>query len=174
MGATSVFQGNLGEKKVDVRVETLGSGRFSVTVDGKSCEVDAVFADDGGLSFIIGNASYEARFTDDNETTLVALRGAVVPVHLVDERSLAASAAGAGKVGGDQNITAPMPGKIVKILTKVGETVPAGHGLIVMEAMKMENELKALHPGVVARIAATEGSSVEKGALLMVLSPPPQ
>jgi biotin carboxyl carrier protein len=75
--------------------------------------------------------------------------------------------------GGSGSIAAPMPGRIVKVLVGVGDTVSAGQGLLVVEAMKMENELRAPRPGIVADLRVAEGQSVEAGALLVMLDPEP-
>jgi len=66
-------------------------------------------------------------------------------------------------------VVAPMPGLIVRVNVSPGDTVAAGQGLVVVEAMKMENELKAPADGVVARVSVEAGAAVEKGAVLVVL-----
>ena len=76
-----------------------------------------------------------------------------------------------GQAGsGPQRILAPMPGKIVRVLAKPGDAVRARQAVVVIEAMKMENELRAGRDGVVAEMHATEGQSVEAGALLVVIA----
>jgi len=70
---------------------------------------------------------------------------------------------------GPQRIMAPMPGKVVRVLVKAGEAVQARQPLIVVEAMKMENELRAAHPGTVTQVAVGEGTKVEGGTLLIVI-----
>ena len=76
---------------------------------------------------------------------------------------------GAAAAEGPQRVTSPMPGKIVKVLVKPGDKVDARQGLVVVEAMKMENELRARAAGTVTEVRVTEGSSVEAGAILVVL-----
>ena len=92
-------------------------------------------------------------------------------VEALDERSRAIRVlSGAGKeASGPAPLMAPMPGMIVRIAVTVGDTVQAGQGLIVMEAMKMENELRAATAGTVKAIRASVGTAVEKGALLLEL-----
>ena len=92
-------------------------------------------------------------------------------VEALDERTRAIRAlSGAGReTTGPAPLMAPMPGMIVRIAVAVGDTVQAGQGLIVMEAMKMENELRAASAGTVKAILAREGTAVEKGALLLEL-----
>jgi biotin carboxyl carrier protein len=72
---------------------------------------------------------------------------------------------------GDERLVAPMPGRVVRILVKPGDAVVARQGLVVVEAMKMENELGATRPGRVKDVAVTEGASVEAGRLLVVVEP---
>jgi acetyl/propionyl-CoA carboxylase alpha subunit len=89
----------------------------------------------------------------------------------LDERTRAIrdlSAASAGPAG-PAPLRAPMPGLIVRVNVKVGDTVQAGQGLVVMEAMKMENELRATAGGIVTSVDVTPGTAVEKGALLVAL-----
>ena len=91
--------------------------------------------------------------------------------HMTGVISSAADDLVLGKVAhaGPLRLTAPMPGKIVKVLVGLGESVEAGRGILVMEAMKMENELKAARAGTVQEIRVKEGQAVETGALLLVI-----
>jgi pyruvate carboxylase subunit B len=92
-------------------------------------------------------------------------------VEALDERTRAIrdlSAANAAPTG-PAPIIAPMPGMIVRVNVRVGDRVEAGQGIVVMEAMKMENELRATAAGTVRSVNATSGTAVEKGALLVEL-----
>jgi biotin carboxyl carrier protein len=96
--------------------------------------------------------------------------GHPVEVEALDERSRAIREMGGdAAVEGTKTVTAPMPGLIVRIHVEVGQAVEAGQGLIVVEAMKMENEMKAPVAGTVARIDVSPGQVVEKGAVLVIL-----
>ncbi len=99
--------------------------------------------------------------------------GEVVEVEVVDERTRhIRRLVGAGKgpaAGG--TVKAPMPGLVVRVLVEPGQVVAAGAGLVVLEAMKMENELKAPGAGVVASVAAQPGQAVEKGQVLVTIRP---
>jgi biotin carboxyl carrier protein len=101
----------------------------------------------------------------------VLVDGQVHALELLDERKLRMRRAG-GKFSleGPQRIDAPMPGKIVRVLVKQGEAVAEGQGLVVVEAMKMENELKSPKAGTVAELHAVEGAAVESGAKLLVVA----
>ncbi len=96
------------------------------------------------------------------------IAGHAVPIALANRRRRARAGLGAGN--GDQRIVAPMPGKVVKVLVAVGDTVEPRQGVAVVEAMKMENELTAARAGTVTEVAVTEGTSVEAGRLLVVIS----
>ena len=92
-------------------------------------------------------------------------------LEILDERRLRMRRAG-GKFSleGPQRIDAPMPGKVVRVLVKIGDQVEEGQGLIVVEAMKMENELKSPKAGTVVELSAQEGAAVESGAKLAVVA----
>lgn len=98
-------------------------------------------------------------------------RGDRFDVEALDERTRhIRSLVGAGKShAGGGVLKAPMPGMVVRLLVEPGQAVAAGQGIVVLEAMKMENELKAAGPGVVERIEVTVGQAVEKGAVLVVV-----
>ena len=91
-----------------------------------------------------------------------------VPVALANRRRRARAILGAGN--GDQRIVAPMPGKVVKLLVAVGDAVEPRQGIVVVEAMKMENELTVTRAGTVTEVTVSEGTSVEAGRLLVVVS----
>ena len=93
-------------------------------------------------------------------------------VEALDERTrtIRDLTAASGAAAGPAPLVAPMPGLVVRVLVEPGDEVRPGQGLVVMEAMKMENELRAASGGRVARVLATPGTAVEKGALLVELS----
>ena len=89
-------------------------------------------------------------------------------VEIVDPRAVRRRGA-SGTVEGRQTLTAAMPGKVVRVLVSEGDTVEAGQGIVVVEAMKMQNEVKSPKAGTVVKIAASEGSTVNAGELLAVV-----
>lgn len=98
------------------------------------------------------------------------LHGVRFHVEALDERTRAVRSLSAAAVhAGPEVVRAPMPGLIVRVLVAAGDTVQAGDGLVVMEAMKMENELRAKGPGRVRTVSASPGTAVEKGAVLIEL-----
>ncbi len=100
----------------------------------------------------------------------LAIRGHHLNLSVVDERTRAIrEMTGSADESAEKTLTAPMPGLVVRIEVEVGDRVAAGQGVVIVEAMKMENELKAPADGVVASVAVASGQTVEKGALLLIL-----
>ena len=114
---------------------------------------------------IVSTAAVTLGSSGDGEAVVA---GHAVPVALENRRRRARAVLGAGN--GDQRVVAPMPGKVVKVLVAIGDPVEARQGLVVVEAMKMENELTVSRAGTVAKIEVTEGTLVEAGRLLIVVS----
>lgn len=150
---------------VDVREEHDGS--YTLTLDGQPLRVDARDAGRGLLSLIIDGRSHAAAVERHAEGYAVVLGHQSFDVCFQEATHGVPAATKA--VSGPAKLKAPMPGKIVRLLTAVGADVSAGQGLIVMEAMKMENELKAPRAGRVKELPVQEGQTVESGALLAVL-----
>ena len=124
-------------------------------------------------SLLVDGRSYAitARAGEKRGRWEVAVGGERFSVEAVDERTRAIRemTGGEGADLADKTVVAPMPGLVVKIEVEVGQAVRAGQGVVVVEAMKMENELKAPADGVVAKILVQERQTVDKGATLIVL-----
>ncbi len=153
-----------------IEVIELESGRYRVTWRGKAHEVDAYALKHGAVSLIVDNQSYGVEFEESEDKVAVLVRGQTVQIDIADERKLRMRAAsGKFSVEGKQTITAPMPGKVVRVLVKPGDEVQENQGLVVVEAMKMENELKSPKAGKVTEVVVTEGQAVEGNAKLLVV-----
>ena len=151
--------------RVDVRGK---DGRYTVTIDGKPLEVDLF---DGGRDFVsllIAGRSHEAGLERHASGFTVVLADDVVAVDLA-EAARGEGPAHKRLASGPARVMAPMPGRVLRVQVSPGDDVPAGQGLVVVEAMKMENELKAPRAGRVLEVAVREGQAVETGALLVVL-----
>ena len=151
--------------RVDVRGK---DGRYVVTIDGKPLEVDLF---DGGRDFVsllIAGRSHEAGLEKHPSGFTVVLTDDVVAVDLA-EAARGEGPAHKRLASGPARVMAPMPGRVLRVQVSAGDLVPAGQGLVVVEAMKMENELKAPRAGRVLEVAVHEGQAVETGALLVVL-----
>jgi biotin carboxyl carrier protein len=150
-------------------VEVAGSGpRYTVTLEGRAFEVDWSDGGSGLATLVIEGESVEAGALARDGGYSVLVKGHMVDVTLRDAAAPGTPAARAG-AGGPTRITAPMPGRLVKVLVQEGDSVGEGQGLVVMEAMKMENELRAPRAGRVKELPARERQAVETGALLVVL-----
>ena len=156
------------KEAIPVEIEPLEGNRYAVTIEGKRHEVDALDLDHGAVSMIVDDASYSVELDERGDYVAVQVKDHVSVIDVADERRFKLRAGVAQfSVEGKQTVTAPMPGKVVKVLVKVHEEVKEGQGLIVVEAMKMENELKSPKAGKVTKIFATEGSTVEINAKLV-------
>jgi biotin carboxyl carrier protein len=160
-----------GQKEaVPVDIEHLGGTQYRLTLHDKTYTVDALTLDHGAVSMLVNSTSYPVEFEENGDEVNVLVRGQVSRVDVADERRLRLRAGSAGfAVEGKQVINAPMPGKVVKVLVKQGDEVKEGQGLVVVEAMKMENELKSPKAGKVVELLAKEGTTVENNAKLVVV-----
>jgi biotin carboxyl carrier protein len=154
------------------RVEVADEGAMArVTVDGTAHTVDVRAPGPGLYSLLLDGRSVEAEVLEEEGALLVLVGGEAYRVELQDEararRGVGQARGVAGR--GPQQVTAPMPGKVVKLLVAVGDAVAAGQGVIVVEAMKMENELRAAAAGTVQSIPVEEGKTVNGGEVLVVI-----
>ena len=149
-----------------VEIERQGKS-YVVRVDGQPHAVD-VARTGSSWSLLIGTRSYEIAFVQrPGGETVVYVDG---PPVMTRRAGLIRSTGGAPDARvGPQPIVAPMPGRILKVLVKTGDAVAARQGLVVVEAMKMENELRSPKAGTVAEVRVTEGMSVEANAVLVVV-----
>jgi biotin carboxyl carrier protein len=168
-----VYEVEVGGRTRQVQVVRAGAG-FAATVDGHTVHVDAARIDAHTLSLILDSVwpgSYEVSITRgaSGGSLTVCVGSTPIAVTLNGRRRWRRKEDGSAPGSGPQRITAPMPGKIVRVLVQEGDAVRARQGLVVVEAMKMENELRAARDGTVAEIHAREGMSVDAGALLIVI-----
>ncbi|HTK29378.1 MAG TPA: biotin/lipoyl-containing protein [Vicinamibacterales bacterium] len=163
----------VGGRPRTVTVARSGDG-FTVTIDGTAWPVRAALVDPRTISLLVDDhgltISREVTIAASGADGALTVRVGSMPVAVtLDGRRRWGRADAAGAGGGPQRIAAPMPGKIVRVLAAPGDAVRSRQPLVVIEAMKMENELRAPGDGVVAEMHAREGASVEAGALLVVL-----
>ncbi len=141
-------------------------------VDGEPVPADIRTLSPGVLSILLtlpGGTTRSFRcIADDRDDPAALIDGHRVPYSIADPRSLRAVSASATQ-SGPRPLKSPMPGRIVRVLVGAGETVEAGQGCVVIEAMKMQNELKAPKAGIVARLSATVGETVVAGATLLII-----
>ena len=122
----------------------------------------------GVYSILRAGRSYQVRVAKHRDAWQVEVDGHSAAVALRDPRAITRRGS-AGSGSGRQSIAAPMPGKIVRVLVAVGEHVEAGQGLVVVEAMKMQNEMKAPRAGAIVDVKAAAGATVTAGDILIVI-----
>ena len=148
-----------------------GTRRLCVTIDGRPVEADAVEVAAGTYSILLGSQAFEVRVRPGLEGLVVQTAGEEFSVAVADPRDWSGKRGHGGLAAeGRQLVTAPMPGKVVRVLVQAGDAVEAGQGLLVVEAMKMQNELRAPKSGRVEKLLVAEGQAVNTGDTLAVVA----
>jgi biotin carboxyl carrier protein len=150
--------------RLDVRAH---HGEYTVDIDGRKLAVE-VKEEGPFLTLLLDGQSHEVGIARRGAAYDVVLAGDLIEVEIHAVTRLAPSGAGRAPTG-PARVTSPMPGKVARVLVTHGQTVEAGAGLVVVEAMKMENEIRAPRSGTVIELPAREGLAVESGALLAVV-----
>ncbi|MGB8474653.1 MAG: biotin/lipoyl-containing protein [Candidatus Acidiferrum sp.] len=155
-----------GKKLRTVELER-DADRWKITLDGRPAEADAVEIAPHTLSLLLEGQSYEVRITQSPDGLLTLQTGLQeFTAEVADPRAWRGRRHGAVEAEGRQQIVAPMPGKVVRLLVKAGDKVEAGQGLLVVEAMKMQNEIRSPKTGTVERLLVKEGQPVNAGEAL--------
>jgi len=167
------FDVELGGRIRRVAIEPAAGTRFRVTIDGELHLVDAVRVGAFGLSLLVdgdgGSGSHAEVVPGGPGESQVWLDGRLATASVDGRRARRGPAGASGRTDGVQSIVAPMPGRVVRILVGSGDEVAARQPLVVVEAMKMENELRSPRAGRVTEVAVSEGASVEAGRVLIVV-----
>jgi biotin carboxyl carrier protein len=157
-------------ESVPVDIEDLGDGRYVLRVLSRTHTVDARILEHGAVSLLVDGKSYDVELDESGDEVQVLVGFELLTVDVADERAVRLRAGAAGfSVSGKVLVTAPMPGKVVRVLVTPGAQVTEGQGVVVVEAMKMENELKSPKAGTVIEVFAKEGSAVEANAKLLTV-----
>jgi biotin carboxyl carrier protein len=152
-----------GEREEKVRVHRVDGG-YEVTVGDRTYRVDAASPRPGLRSLRIDGAQHEVAVRRQGEAYWVGTSQGSGSVEVTDPLTHLAAQTRGGKGGrGRQRVAAYMPGRVVTLLAEEGQPVTAGQGILVLEAMKMENEIRAEHDGTVTRIYVQPGQAVETG-----------
>jgi biotin carboxyl carrier protein len=147
------------------------AGAWTATLDGTGVDADVAELEPGVFSVIVDGESHEVRVTPQTDGRLTLQCGNYeVAAEVVDPRAWRGRRHGGVEAEGRQHITAPMPGKVVRVLVRAGDWVEANQGLVVVEAMKMQNEVRSPKTGRVERLLAKEGQAVNAGEVLVVVS----
>ena len=168
------FEIELNGRSRSVSIDRAGDDRFRVTVDGATSLVNARRSGEFGVSIIFPADACESTCVQlapgrRHGELLAYLGGRSVTVTVNGRRLGRGAADGGAAAHGEQMIVAPMPGRVVRVLVAQGDQVEARQPVAVVEAMKMENELRSPKAGRVKDVAVTAGSSVEAGRVLVVI-----
>ena len=164
------FIAKLGDQSYTVEIEESGRSVYRVSVDGNEFLVDGKKTGRTNFSLIVDNRSFEIEVDNTDDEYRVLVDGRNYRIHLVDERRVRVGAAQSGlQLQGRQMVSVPMPGKIIAVLVAIGDAVEMGQGLVIVEAMKMENEVRSPISGEVREIKVKPGDTVEGGALLVIV-----
>jgi len=164
------FVATLGERNYTVEIEEVDKSIYRVSVDGNEFMVDGKKTGHTNFSLIVDNRSFEIEVDHKGDEYRVLVDGRSYRVNLMDERRVRASGGPAGgALAGRQTVSVPMPGKVIAILVSEGDTVEKGQGLVIVEAMKMENEVRSPIAGEVKEIKVKQGDTVEGGAALLII-----
>lgn len=156
------------QRKLSVQLESAEGGEYRLRIGSDVTTVRVARSEAGSYSLIDENGRQRSVDIDGTlpDLKLVIDGSDAVSVAVADAQSLQASDSASSAVG---EVRAAMPGKVVKVVCKVGDVVKAGQPLLVIEAMKMENELRAMRGGIVKSVLAAAGQRVDQNAPLIIL-----
>lgn len=157
-----------------VSIERVPAGRYRVTLDGVPHELDAARVGVYGLSLLLDGERGSSREVQvspgpSRGELLLTLSGRTIAATVNGRRTGRAGVDTAAGAHGEQAVTAPMPGRVIRILVEPGDAVAVRQGVVVVEAMKMENELRSPKDGRVKEVSVAAGTSVEAGRVLVVI-----
>jgi len=161
-----IFDVAINGRDYRVQLERQEGGTWFCQVNGDQIAVDSAQISTGVLSLLISGESYEVVM---NSPQQIAIKGDRYSVEVRDPRSWRSRRGRAGTEAGPKKVVAPMPGKVVRVIAQPGTEVEHGAGVIVIEAMKMQNELKSPKKGRVAKVLAAEGTPVNAGDILAII-----
>ncbi len=144
-------------------------GENTAIIDGQELEVHARILRPGVLSLIVDGRACRIVLEEGADESAVHLSGHRIPFRIDDPQSLKSRRSHAAGVDGPRTIKASMPGRVVRLLAQEGDAVEAHQGIVVIEAMKMQNELKAPKAGRVAELRVTAGDTVASGDVLAII-----
>ena len=168
-----IYEVTEGKEIFRIELHEVGENLYDLTIDGTTVRVDAVKSGPTIYSVIEHAKQFEAMVDERGEHGFdVTVRGRLFHLGAEDERTRLLLGSVSTAPSGPQKVEAEMPGKIVKVEAAVGDAVSEGQGIVIIEAMKMENEITSPIDGLVTEVAVAEGDTVEAGTTLFVVEPP--
>ncbi|MBZ5567781.1 MAG: acetyl-CoA carboxylase biotin carboxyl carrier protein subunit [Acidobacteriia bacterium] len=163
-----VYEISIDGKPHKLELEREGN-RWTCHLDGETIRADAVLPKHDVVSIIIAGTHYEVKRERTATDVHYWVKNSRFAVEVRDPRSLRSRKAAAASGEGPQKLLAPMPGKVVRVILAAGSEVEAGQAVLVVEAMKMQNELKSPKKGTVKQVMVAEGASVTAGEVLAIV-----
>ena len=164
------FIAKLGDQNYTVEIEEIGKSLYRVSVDGNEILVDGKKTGRSNYSLIINHRSFEVDVDITETEYRVLVDGRNYHIDLVDERRMRVGGFQSGiQLQGRQNISVPMAGKVIAVLVNEGDQIEKGQGLVIVEAMKMENEVRSPIQAEVKEVKVKAGQAVVSGELLLVV-----
>jgi len=164
------FIAKVGERSHTVEIEEIDKSLYRVSVDGSEFLVDGKKTGLSSYSLIVDNRSFEVDVDISEDEYRVLVDGRSYRIHLVDERRMRLGGLQSRiQLQGRQEVSVPMPGKVIAVLIANGDRVEKGQGLVIVEAMKMENEIRSPIAGEVKEVRVKAGEALDVGAVLAVV-----
>ncbi len=170
MKYTAILKG----KEREIEINRLDETRYKICVDGEEHQVDANQCASDWISLLINDRSYNISFSADGDELQLNFWNRYYHIEVLDERKMRMRSIQSHlDLSGPEIIKTSMPGKVVKLLVKEGQQVEAGSGIIIIEAMKMENEIQCINAGIIKSIQVKPGMAVESDVALVEIEPLP-
>jgi len=163
------YVATLDGREHELQIEELSSGSFVVRIGHEEVQIELRKVGPTSFSLLANDRSFDLDVSRDGDQLIVASRGALNRVTLMDRTRRAALAAASRQLSGRAELKAMMPGRVVNVLVAPGDEVTTDQAVLVVEAMKMENELKSPKNGRVSQVNVEVGRTVEKGEVLLVV-----
>ena len=164
------YKATLGDQTYTISVHELDEHQYKIVIDAEEHLIDGRQLTGHMYSLIVENKSFTVDVAEKDDEYTVAYEGKSFQVGVLDERKARRGGAGASLSGaGEKEVCSMMPGKVIELLVHEGDAVEKGQGVIIIEAMKMENEIRAAVAGTVKTVLVEAGQTVESGELLVEL-----
>jgi biotin carboxyl carrier protein len=161
------YEAEIDGRRVSVELDQR-DGRTVAVIDKRSYDAEVLNPEEGVYLIFVGDLVYEARvWPTESNSFSVELRGQVFSAKIFDRKRARAIAEHSDE--GQQQLTSPMPGKVVRVLLKPGDEVAAGQGVVIVEAMKMQNEIKSPKAGRLIEVRVVEGAAVNATQVLAIV-----
>jgi len=161
------YEAEINGRAVTVELEER-DGHVTARIGERLYEIEVAHPEDGAYLLFIGNEVYETSvWAEESERLHINLRGRSFQAKIIDRKQRRGAAD--HSLEGQQQLRAPMPGKVVRILCVAGDEVTTGQGIVVVEAMKMQNEIKSPKDGRVSEVRVSEGATVTANQVLAIV-----